>query len=149
MYFFQGPECNTANSPGDNPGVISVGSTDITNTISSFSSRGPRKNGNSDVAPLIVAPGGKINSASNVKDNAYQVMSGTSMATPHVAGSSALLISKNQGLTFTALQSVLFGSASRDVTNSNPQACGNIRDDRFPNDVFENGRLKVNKAAFP
>lgn len=35
-----GPECGTANSPGDRPGVISVGSTEQDDTISSFSSLG-------------------------------------------------------------------------------------------------------------
>lgn len=40
-----GPNCNTANSPGDIKDVIGVGSTMITDSISSFSSVGPTLDG--------------------------------------------------------------------------------------------------------
>ncbi|MEH6939746.1 S8 family serine peptidase [Bacillus sp. JJ664] len=60
----------------------------IKNTMSDFSSIGSPHT--LDFKPELSAPGGSI--YSTVPGNDYEIMSGTSMATPHVAGGSTLLL---------------------------------------------------------
>lgn len=63
--------------------VIAVSATDSSNTLASWSSRGPEVD--------LAAPGVSI--YSTYKDQTYRTMSGTSMASPHVAGTAALVLS--------------------------------------------------------
>jgi len=88
-----GPGENTISTPGCLPNVLTVGAYDpIVGEIARFSSRGPTNWG--DIKPDCVAPGVNIHSATNGlldkagdnKINRYSPLSGTSMATPHIAG---------------------------------------------------------------
>ena len=89
-----GPGCSTVSDPPSfydasyTVGALNTG----TDTIASFSSRGPvTRDGSNRTKPDITAPGTNTRSASNACDSCYTFASGTSMATPHIAGAMALL----------------------------------------------------------
>ncbi|KAF9431865.1 hypothetical protein BGZ76_011608 [Entomortierella beljakovae] len=73
-------------SPASTPGAMTVGATDRDDTIASYSNFGP--------CVAIYAPGSSIVSAWAGSKSATHIQSGTSMASPHVAGLMALLLSE-------------------------------------------------------
>jgi uncharacterized repeat protein (TIGR01451 family) len=93
-----GPNPGTVSSPASLPNAIGVGATDPDDDVAYFSSRGPSPFG--DMRPQLSAPGVEI--LSSYPGGRYATASGTSMATPHVAGAAALLLSASPGLNITA-----------------------------------------------
>lgn len=116
-----GPALNSITSPGNSMNVITVGAVDDKRTvdvsddeIANFSGRGSAFL----LKPDIVAPGVKIVSTASgnvplsTDDNIllnkpYRTASGTSMATPIIAGAAALLIEKNPSLTNNQIKNIL------------------------------------------
>lgn len=88
-----GPSPRTTDSPGDYPMAFGVGATDVNDVIADFSSRGPVFwSGIGDIIkPDVSAPG--VDVFSSVPGGGYERWDGTSMATPHVAGTVALMLS--------------------------------------------------------
>ncbi|GLE03380.1 hypothetical protein PINS_up012282 [Pythium insidiosum] len=138
-----GPECGTANSPGDYPNVIGVGSLNPTEELRRTSSKGPTVNGR--IKPDITAPGGLIRSAYNRSDTDYNTISGTSMATPHVSGAIALLLSQNPELTIDEIKVLLYTTTDQSLPASN-YTCGGTVDANWPNNQYGHGRLNIFSA---
>jgi thermitase len=116
----------TVNYPAGYAEVVSVAATDSADARASFS------NANADVE--IAGPGVDVLSTYNSSDTSYTTLSGTSMATPHVAGATAIIWDKYPTATASAIRSKLdaavddLGAPGRDST-------------------FGFGRVNVAKAA--
>ncbi len=129
--------CGSVNDP---PAIyraaLSVGATTSTDTIAEFSSRGPADY-TGLLKPDVSAPGVGVNSAWPL--NAYQSLSGTSMAAPHVAGLGALLISVNPALRgqVDALENLI----KRGATPHFGVTCGGVPGSDIPNNTYGWGRI--------
>jgi subtilisin family serine protease len=141
-----GPACSTVNNP---PGIygsaVSVGATDSGNNIADFSSRGPVTVDHSNrLKPNLSAPGVNVRGA--VPTNQYQSgWSGTSMATPHLAGGVALLWQAKPALigNITKTESIFTHSS---LPLRSTQNCGGSGQ-KIPNNVFGWGLLDLLKAV--
>ncbi|KNE72117.1 hypothetical protein AMAG_20540 [Allomyces macrogynus ATCC 38327] len=98
--------CNT--SPASEPSAITVGATTKTDTRSSFSNYGSCLD--------IFAPGSSITSTWN--NGGTNTISGTSMASPHVAGVAALLIGQNPTASASTIVSKLISNSTPSVVKS-------------------------------
>lgn len=110
---------------------------EIVDTLTSFSSRGPRMN-DSHLKPEIAAPGYNIISASMGGGTEGVQMSGTSMATPHMAGVLALMTEKFPKLNPLELKSVVIATA-KTMTDAKGK--------NYPIALQGSGRIQVDMAA--
>ncbi len=91
-------------SPASTPAAITVGSTDLSDSRSYFSNIGTCLD--------IFAPGSNITSTWNTSNTATNTISGTSMATPHVAGVAALYLATHPTAAPAAVASALIANSS-------------------------------------
>jgi len=96
-------------SPGSAPAAITAAASTSANTIAFFSSSGPTPV-TMKLKPDVAAPGASI--LSSVPDGQWSELSGTSMASPHVAGAAALLVQRHPTWTVEQVKSALAQSAA-------------------------------------
>jgi serine protease AprX len=140
-----GPSCSTVlDPPGIYDAVYSIGALNTgADTIASFSSRGPvLADGSSRLKPDLSAPGTSTRSSFNTTIASYSSLSGTSMATPHVAGAVALLWSAQPSLRHdVSMTETILNKTAVHISSTACSSAGS------PNNTFGYGRLDIKAAV--
>ncbi|WP_053764206.1 S8 family serine peptidase [Streptomyces sp. AS58] len=143
--FAIGNECFRGSaSPGNVYEAVSVGATDSADNVADFScgevvdksdwSAPPAEWPDTYVVPDVSAPG--VDVLSTLPDGGYGTLNGTSMATPHVSGTVALMLQARPDLTVDEALAVLTGTS--------------VSDDRYgarPNSRYGHGRIDAYAAV--
>lgn len=134
----EGPACRTSGSPGQYAASYSAGGFDVNNALYNRSSKGEGENG--EIKPNISAPA--VSVRSSVPGGTYASYTGTSMASPHVAATVALIWSAAPALQGDiAATRPLLDTTAIDVADT---SCGGTAAD---NNVWGEGRLDAYNAV--
>ncbi len=118
-----GPKPETIKTPGCNQHIITVGALDFDNMVTAdFSSRGPTFYGHK---PDLIAPAVNLTSCS-INYLPYTTMSGTSVATPIIAGICAILKSKYPNITNNEIKKYLLSHCTKITGNIDQEGAGYI-----------------------
>ncbi|MFI0815458.1 S8 family serine peptidase [Streptomyces sp. NPDC021098] len=151
-----GPFEGTVETPGIADSALTVGAVDKSDKWATFSSRGPRT-GDYAVKPEITAPGVNITAAraagttmGTPVNDLYTTASGTSMATPHVAGAAAIVAEVHPDWTGQQIKDAL-ASTARTRASDGPFTQGDGRVDvprAATQDVFGTPVLNYGQYAY-
>lgn len=141
-----GPSCgSTIGPPGFLEPSFSVGATNDRDTIANFSSRGPVVIDSSfRMKPNVVAPGARVRSV--IRNGGFANFSGTSMASPHVCGVVALMISANPALAgqVEIIEGILQATA---IPLTAQDTCFGMSALSIPNPIYGYGRIDALAAV--
>ena len=117
--------CNTIDSPGDSRLPITVASLDKDLSLAIYSSRGYTSDGR--VKPDVAAIGSSIMAPNKGTGTGYTSKSGTSMATPLMAGIVALILESDPFLTPSEVKDTLVAdySIEREILDDDADAASN------------------------
>ncbi|MFD5831001.1 S8 family serine peptidase, partial [Lentzea sp. NPDC060358] len=145
-------------SPGAADAALTVGAVDRDDSLAEFSSRGPRWTNNS-IKPDITAPGVGIAAAKAKNgrigtpvDENHVALSGTSMATPHVAGAAAVVAAQHPAWKAEDIKAALMNSAEPNPSLTvYEQGAGRLDVDRAASSAVttNHGSLSLGTARWP
>ncbi|MBO0512689.1 S8 family peptidase [Streptomyces beijiangensis] len=150
-------EYGTVGTPGSADAALTVGAVDKNDVMASFSSSGPRLGGGA-IKPDVTAPGVGIVAAraagttmGTPGPDGYTAASGTSMATPHVAGAAALLKQQHPDWTGQQLKELLSSATSPGNFPAYQQGSGRIDVTKAIRTtvVAESGSINYGTQAWP
>ncbi|MFF0269138.1 S8 family serine peptidase [Kribbella sp. NPDC004536] len=154
----EGSGDGTIQSPGSADAALTVGSVDKQDQLADTSSRGPRT-GDDALKPDVTAPGVDIVAAKAKNSiigepvgDKYLRLSGTSMATPHVAGAAAILLQEHPDWKPAEVKAALMGSAKVAVDQTSfQQGAGriNLTTAIKQSVISEPGSVSFGRAEFP
>ncbi|NMH72500.1 S8 family serine peptidase [Bacillus sp. RO2] len=111
----------SVSTPGNYPESFATGATDVNMNLASFSLQGPSPY--EEIKPEVSAPG--VGIRSSFPGSEYGAASGTSMASPHVAGVVALLKQVNSNLTVADIEEILMTTATARTDSNFPDSPNN------------------------